>query len=217
VHEPKGLIVYCWPNVAATNPDGVKDLISKGASVYFVERLHMKLFWSESGGAVVGSCNLTQNALGGGPSSLWELAYHTSDSSEIQIDDILRKLKASRRPVTPSVLSAYRNKYNLAAARRDETKHGAPKQKLKTFSDFLRQPQGDQKTITTVYYGYDEKTPKAYIDAVRKSEELSGRTRRKSSAITFSARFSQNQAHGCFIVRSAQMDLTDFLAGCLRI
>jgi len=66
VEQPSGLSVFCWPNVIATNPDGIKALLDGGARVYFVDRLHMKLFWSEKGGAVIGSCNLTSNALGGG-------------------------------------------------------------------------------------------------------------------------------------------------------
>ena len=79
IQEPAGLTVYCWPNVAATHPDGINNLLSKGAVVFFVDRLHVKLFWSADGGAVLGSCNLTRNALGGGDAGLYELAYYTKN------------------------------------------------------------------------------------------------------------------------------------------
>lgn len=176
VHEPKGLIVYCWPNVAATSPDGVKSLISKGAKVYFVDRLHMKLFWSNAGGAVIGSCNLTQNALGGGATSLREMAYFTPDASQIRIDDVLATLKASRREVTTSVLAAYRKQYNAAAVRRDEWKHSRAKQRPKTvtFAEYMREPlKKDQRIVTTWWNVKEDKVPKALIEAVRESEDES--------------------------------------------
>ena len=30
VAEPRGLIVYCWDNVSATHPDGIRALIGEG-------------------------------------------------------------------------------------------------------------------------------------------------------------------------------------------
>jgi hypothetical protein len=174
VHEPKGLIVYCWPNVAATNPDGIKGLIGKGAKVYFVDRLHMKLFWSERGGAVVGSCNLTQNGLGDGASSLREMAYFTPDASQVQVDQVLKAVRASRREVTGTELAAYRKKYNAAAARRDEWKSGKQEPKGGTFTEYMRQSlKGDQRLITTWWRDYEEKMPGAIVKAVRESEEQS--------------------------------------------
>lgn len=35
VKNPTGMTVYCWPNVAATNPSGIENLISRGATVCF--------------------------------------------------------------------------------------------------------------------------------------------------------------------------------------
>jgi hypothetical protein len=64
--DPRGITIYCWPKAGGTNPHAIGHLKRAGAVVHFVERLHMKLFSSTGGGTVVGSANLTQNALGNG-------------------------------------------------------------------------------------------------------------------------------------------------------
>jgi hypothetical protein len=62
--SPRGIEIYCWPKAGGTNPDAVRQLLAAGAIVEFVEHLHMKLYSSVDGGAVIGSANLTDNALG---------------------------------------------------------------------------------------------------------------------------------------------------------
>jgi hypothetical protein len=64
--NPRGIEIYCWPKAGGTNPYAVKQLLQAGAIVKFVEHLHMKLYSSADGGAVIGSANLTDNALGEG-------------------------------------------------------------------------------------------------------------------------------------------------------
>ncbi len=61
---PKGLAIYCWPQAGGTNPYGVEALIRAGCNVHFVDRLHAKVYWSRTRGALIGSANLTANALG---------------------------------------------------------------------------------------------------------------------------------------------------------
>ena len=64
---PKGvrdLGIICWPKPEATNPDGIRRLLNAGIRVYFCDRLHTKLFWTEGGGVIIGSANLSRNALG---------------------------------------------------------------------------------------------------------------------------------------------------------
>lgn len=177
VKNPVGLTVYCWPNVAATHPDGVEHLISRGATVYFVERLHVKLYWSENGGAVLGSCNLTQNALGGGGNGLYELAYFVKDSSQIDIDTFLKTFRSKRKKVTDAVLKAYRKKYNAAAARRDEyvaqprrKKDAAP---LPTFLEYLKHSK-PRKWSVALWGERINKSPSGVLDAVQDYEDLHG-------------------------------------------
>ncbi|MGM9484864.1 phospholipase D family protein [Roseateles sp. NT4] len=62
--RPKNLRVICWPKAGATHPDGVRRLIGAGVDVYFCDRLHSKIFWAEGRGHIVGSANLSRNALG---------------------------------------------------------------------------------------------------------------------------------------------------------
>jgi hypothetical protein len=59
-----GIQVFCWPKAGGTNPHGVQDLLDAGCSVSFVDRLHAKVYWSLRRGSIVGSANLSSNALG---------------------------------------------------------------------------------------------------------------------------------------------------------
>jgi hypothetical protein len=64
IKKPRNLHVYCWPSAGGTHPDGIDSLVKKGANVAFVEHLHSKVYHSERG-TVLGSANLSSNALGG--------------------------------------------------------------------------------------------------------------------------------------------------------
>jgi hypothetical protein len=64
IPRPKGVHVFCWPLAGGTNPDGIDTLIEAKARVCFVEKLHAKVYHSKRG-TVVGSANLSSNALGG--------------------------------------------------------------------------------------------------------------------------------------------------------
>lgn len=61
--NPAGIELYCWPKAGGTNPDAIDQLLEAGVNVKFVRKLHMKLYWGEKRGAVIGSANLTNNAL----------------------------------------------------------------------------------------------------------------------------------------------------------
>ena len=63
---PDKLEVVCSPTAGATSPNAIRKLISLGATVQFVDKLHMKVYWSEGVGAVVTSANLSTNAMGFG-------------------------------------------------------------------------------------------------------------------------------------------------------
>lgn len=66
ITEPRGLQVYCWPRAGGTNPDGIDALVNAGATVHFKESLHSKVYHSDTRGTVLGSANLSDNALGTG-------------------------------------------------------------------------------------------------------------------------------------------------------
>ncbi len=64
--NPSGLEVYCCPEPESTDPDTLIDLIERGAKVYFVDKLHIKVYHCEGIGTIVTSANLSRNALGAG-------------------------------------------------------------------------------------------------------------------------------------------------------
>lgn len=130
VRKSSGLEVYCWPQGASTSASMVRRLIDEGASVRFVDRLHMKVYWSAKRGAVVTSANLSTNALGAG--DLKEAGVYLRRG--VDIDRLLRGLVS--REVTEKELEklAARNKAarKSAGARRS----GAP-----TFLEWYRSPR----------------------------------------------------------------------------
>ena len=62
--SPAGLVVYCWPKAGGSNPHGIDLLRDADVRVHFVDRLHAKIYWSKARGTIIGSANLTANALG---------------------------------------------------------------------------------------------------------------------------------------------------------
>jgi hypothetical protein len=95
---PKGLRLICCPAPGATNPNTLRRLISNGVKVEFVDRLHMKIYWSDDRGAVVTSANLSTNAMGiGGLKEAGVLL----PANAIDIQRILKHLKT--RPAKPEL------------------------------------------------------------------------------------------------------------------
>lgn len=93
------LSVVCWPKAGGTNPDGVRRLIDHGISVYFCDRLHQKIYWRQDAGLVVGSANLSENALG--DAGLHEFGVYCDDK-QFDIHQVLDAL--SYEQVTPEAL-----------------------------------------------------------------------------------------------------------------
>lgn len=89
----RGTEIYCWPRAGGTNPHAIQDLRSKfGCKVYFANKLHMKIFWSRDRGCVIGSANLTNNALG--ENGLKEAGVFLDDSSLVKVDQIIKSIGA---------------------------------------------------------------------------------------------------------------------------
>lgn len=151
IGDPKGLEVYCWPNPAATNPDGVRDLIRAGAKVYFVDRLHMKVFWSKGGGYLVGSPNLSSNALDDSLASfLLESAVFESSSDSLTAEALLEQLK--RRGIqeaTPALIRKLEDDYySRPAYRRATSVEETPRS---TFGEYLSDPNAQPFAFASWY------------------------------------------------------------------
>ena len=103
---PDGIKVFCSNNPVGTNPDGVAQLIGAGCTVLFRASVcTQSYFGSERAGALIGSTNLSTNALGDG--GLFETLNGADD---IDVDALIRKLGRHDRPieVTPTVLEDFR-------------------------------------------------------------------------------------------------------------
>lgn len=105
--------IYCWPKAGGTNPYAIQDLLNKyECKVYFVDKLHMKIFWSQDRGCVIGSANLTNNALG--QDGLKEAGVYFPNSSSVDIDKIIGAINA--RPATAAeiarLISAHKKYYS---------------------------------------------------------------------------------------------------------
>lgn len=87
--NPKGCSVICWPQPGGTNPNGIRLLLKAGATVSFCDRMHAKVFWCEGVGLILGSANLSSNALGDG--ALVEAGVML-DESEFDIERLLSQL-----------------------------------------------------------------------------------------------------------------------------
>jgi hypothetical protein len=96
---PQDIELICWPNPTGSNPSAIRRLLAKGVDVRFSDSLHMKIYWSSRGGAVVTSANLSTNALGAG--GLKEVGVRLPPG-ELNIQRILSALKM--RSVTPAEL-----------------------------------------------------------------------------------------------------------------
>ncbi len=131
----ENLEIYCWPLPHATNPDGIVALSEQHANVYFKEKLHAKIYWAEGRGVIIGSANLSDNALG--ENGLMEFAVYIRDE-KFNIDDVIKDFKLdglskfskrqlnelqkkSRVPIAPGQGFGYKkNKRSFEAYMNDE-------------------------------------------------------------------------------------------------
>lgn len=142
IPQAQGLRLYCWPLAGATHPDGIRALVAAGADVHLVPHLHTKVYWSRRYGAVLGSANLSQSALGTG--GLHEAAVKLMPG-ELDIDRIVAAFQAQGLGVGDPV--------NFAAAlaqldidhatyqqRNGKATGGRQRNRLPTFGEWLDSP-----------------------------------------------------------------------------
>lgn len=110
------LSVVCWPKAGGTNPDGVRRLIDHGISVYFCDRLHHKIYWRKDAGLIVGSANLSENALG--DAGLYEFGVYCDDN-KFDIHQVLDALSYAQ--VTPDALAKLDVEHAAQARQKDKS------------------------------------------------------------------------------------------------
>lgn len=128
------LSVVCWPKAGGTNPDGVRRLIDHGIPVYFCDRLHDKIYWRQDAGLIVGSANLSDNALG--DTGLHEFGVYCNDK-EFDIHQVLETL--SYAPVTSEALAKLDAEHAAEVRRKGKSKGiDGTSQKVSTFLESIK-------------------------------------------------------------------------------
>jgi phosphatidylserine/phosphatidylglycerophosphate/cardiolipin synthase-like enzyme len=141
-----GVQVICSPTPGATNPHAIRKLIKRKAEVWFCDKLHMKVYWSEGKGAVITSANLSTNALGVG--GLKEAGVLLGPNS-VDIEKLLATL--ARRPAKSGL-------HELDLKHREYHKRNSFRQKSHrvSFAEWYRSPIRQQwKLMVCIEFSYD--------------------------------------------------------------
>lgn len=108
---PHGLRIICSRELG-TSHVALKQLVQRGARVEIADRLHMKVYWSEERGCVIGSANLSLSALGKG--GLKEAGVVLPPGA-VDVDRLVRSAKP--RAITMADIAVLAKQERRAAAR----------------------------------------------------------------------------------------------------
>jgi hypothetical protein len=134
--RPEGVLVVCSPQPLATSHAAIQELVRRKATVRFSDRLHAKVYWSRRRGCIIGSANLSRNALGA--KGLKEAGVLLPPGA-VKIDRFLAT--AAPRKITQAQLD------RLAVESRKAAAKGAPVPshvKPRTFLDWYEAPFRDE-------------------------------------------------------------------------
>lgn len=108
-----GTSVACWLRPGATDPYAIRELKRRGATLFSVDGLHAKAYWSDVG-ALIGSANLSGHALAndGLREAVVELAPAVFDGPAF-----LLSLKG--RPISAARLIEFEKQHRLYLSRND--------------------------------------------------------------------------------------------------
>ena len=101
IPSPKGIDLICWDKEGCTSPDAIRKLRKRMVNVFFAENLHMKVYWAQGRGLVLGSANLSKNGLGDG--ALFEAAT-LLPAGLLSIADLRKSVDP--KPVTAKMLES---------------------------------------------------------------------------------------------------------------
>lgn len=158
--RPKGLQLICWPQPTGTNPRAIRRLQKQGVKVMFAPRLHMKVYWTASSGAVVASSNLSANAYGSG--DLHEAGVAVP-SRAIDIDALLKRVKPE--PVTPRTLGVLERAWKENKA---HASHPRAYPQQGTFADWFEAPLR-KRWVLYSFGGYGLSGSRRLRDAAKES------------------------------------------------
>ena len=132
---PDGLEIICNPQPGATDPEVIRKLLKRGAKVRFSDRLHMKVYWSETRGCIITSANASANALGKG--DLKEVGIYLPPG-EVDIDRLIKY--ADPEDITDKKMEKLGRETNLLRAKLPPYFPHPPKGKDKDFLSWYNDP-----------------------------------------------------------------------------
>ena len=133
------LELYCWDKPGSTSPAAIRELYREGAKIYFVDDLRMKVFWSQRGGFVLGSPNLSRAALDDSTKqNLLEIAAYFEDSTDLPLHNILKQLQhhGIRQVRSHADIDAFADRCNKLPKAARKTRQA--KAKRLTFDAYMR-------------------------------------------------------------------------------
>lgn len=161
---PSGLDLICWDKEGCTDPDTIRELRDRNVNVSFAANLHMKVYWSEQRGAVIGSSNLSGNGLGDG--GLFE-AVAILPPGLVNVEQLKSGLEI--RPVTPRLLRSLdkrTRKYRARNKGKMVFRSANPRGRAPTFDQwFLGQDRKIWKLF--VFSEYSDDIPQVAAKALR--------------------------------------------------
>jgi hypothetical protein len=154
--NPKGIQLYCWLKVLGTNPNGLRSLLSRDVDLFEVNNLHMKLYWSRKRGAVLGSANLSENALGNDVQ--FELAVYLPPKT-VDIKRLMKRFVA--RKIDGPRIDSFETRYNLYPLRNqdDFTQFSSSKSQTPNFLDWCSLRRKSIETPFRLYWWWEEANP----------------------------------------------------------
>jgi hypothetical protein len=143
----KNLHLICWPQAGGTDPNGIRMLLDQGVEVSFCDNLHSKVYYCEGKGVIIGSANLSTNAMFG---TQHEFGVYIEDAN-FDIQGLLRNL-GTISPVTAKSLAKLDREHNVHN-RRNPRAPTNQSGKSQTFQDAMS--TSIRKRLKIVTYSHD--------------------------------------------------------------
>lgn len=176
IPDPSEIEIYCWPKVGATVPDGIDALDKQGARVHFVDKLHTKIYWHRDHGAVVGSANLSHNALSDGGLTEAGVLVPPGDSALAGLlNSLFKRAVQHRSDAYFDALALLRREHNKYLTHNPAVAQelAGPASRL-TFGDWLAL---DPRSRRVWQLGWYQDTPQPPADtAIAQAESYGGAT-----------------------------------------
>jgi hypothetical protein len=157
--NPKGIQLYCWLKVPGTNPNGLRSLLCKRVTLFSVDNLHIKLYWSRRRGAVLGSANLSENALENGVQ--FELAVYLPPKT-INVESLIAQFDLeSIKSIDDPEIDRFEKKYNLYHLRNkgEDLRYSRRKPQMRGFLEWRRLKRNSDKANFRLFWWEDDVDP----------------------------------------------------------